>query len=148
MKGTQVDDRHTENAKIALTIFEAWNDKDYERAFEILADDFTVVEVASGETYTGREGLIREYNMWHGAFSDGFIHVQNVIASGDRVAIETLVTGTHDGPFPTHAGVIEPTGRQLEFAMCTIALIKDGKYSVERHYFDEASMLKQLGVAS
>ena len=47
----------TTNATIALTIFEAWNSKDYDRAlYKVLADDFKAIEVASGDTYVGPEG--------------------------------------------------------------------------------------------
>lgn len=137
----------TDNAKIALTIFDAWNSKDYDRALSVLADDFKVIEVASGDTYEGAEGLMREYTMWHGALSDGRIDVTNVIASGDNVAIESIVRGTHDGPFPTDGGELPGTGRAIEFAMCTIAFIRDGKYALERHYFDLQSLLAQLGAS-
>jgi predicted ester cyclase len=138
---TQVD----ANAKIALTIFEAWNTKDYDRAYSVLADDFKAVEVATGATFAGPTGLKQEYTLWHTAMSDGRIDVTNVISAGDSVAIESMVRGTHDGLFVTDAAELTPTGQSIEFPMCTIAAIVDGAYALERHYFDMQSLLKQFG---
>lgn len=138
-------DRYGENARVALTIFAAWNERDYDRALVVLDDDLEVVEVATGETFRGPQGLLSEYEKWAGALSDGWIDVMNVVESGEWVAMETVVRGTHDGDFPTPDGSIPPTGRQLEFEMCTVARIKDGKEILERHYFDVDSMMRQLG---
>jgi steroid delta-isomerase-like uncharacterized protein len=138
---TQVD----ANAKIALTILEAWNTKDYERAYGVLADDFEAVEVATGATFAGPTGLRQEYTLWHTAMSDGRIDVTNVISSGSSVAIESMVRGTHDGIFVTDIEELAATGRSIEFPMCTIATIVNGAYALERHYFDMQSLLKQFG---
>jgi steroid delta-isomerase-like uncharacterized protein len=138
----QLDD----NAQIAVTIFEAWNSKDYARAYKVLAEDFKAIEVATGDTYVGADGLLQEYTLWHTALSDGWIDVINVISSGDHVAVESIVRGTHDGPFATRDRELPPTGRAIVFEMCTIAFIRDGKYALERHYFDMESLLEQFTV--
>ena len=135
---------HGENARIAMTIFEAWNDRDYDRALAILGDDFQVTEVATGETFKGAAGLLDEYEKWATALSDGRVDVTNVVESGDWVAMETVVTGTHDGVFATDDGEIAPSGRRIEFEMCTVACVKDGKEVLERHYFDAESFVRQL----
>ena len=133
-------------AQVAVTIFEAWNAKDYDRGVSVLADDFEVIEVATGESFRGARGLLDEYRKWHAAVSDGWIDIKTVISSGGTVAMETVVRGTHDGAFPMPSGDIPPSGNKLEFEMCTISHVRDEKELVlERHYFDMDSMLRQLG---
>jgi steroid delta-isomerase-like uncharacterized protein len=144
-KGQALTIHLTANAQIAVTIFEAWNTKDYARAYGVLADDFKAIEVPTGDTYVGADGLLQEYNLWHAALSDGRIDVTTAISSGDHVAIESVVRGTHDGPFETRDGELPASGRAIMFEMCTIAYIKDGKYALERHYFDMKSLLAQFG---
>jgi steroid delta-isomerase-like uncharacterized protein len=132
-------------AQVAVGILEAWNDKDYERGARLLSEDFEVVEVATGETFRGASGLLDEYRKWHTGLSDGRMDIQTVISSGDQVAVETIVRGTHDGVFALPDRDIPPSGNQIAFRMCTISVVRDGKEVQERHYFDNESLLKQLG---
>ena len=85
--------------------------------------------------------------LWHTALSDGRIDVINVIASGDNVADRVDRSRDARWPFPTDDGDLPGTGRAIEFEMCTIAFIKDGKYALERHYFDMESLLAQFGAS-
>jgi steroid delta-isomerase-like uncharacterized protein len=137
--------KYDEVAQVAVDILEAWNDKDYERGMNSVSDDFEVIEVATGESFRGAQGLLDEYTKWHTALSDGWMDIRTVISSGDQVAIETIVRGTHDGVFALPDRDIEPSGNQVEFRMCTISVVRDGKEVQERHYFDNESMLRQLG---
>jgi steroid delta-isomerase-like uncharacterized protein len=137
--------KYGEAGSVAVSILEAWNEKDYDRGFAALADDFTVIEVSTGETYTGRDGLRDEYTKWHTGFSDGWMEITTVIENGNGlVAVETIVHGTHDGVFVTPEREYPPSGRRLHFEMCTIAHVRDGKEFLERHYFDGESFLRQL----
>jgi steroid delta-isomerase-like uncharacterized protein len=137
--------KYDEVAQVAVDILEAWNDKDYQRGMASVSDDFEVIEVATGETFQGAQGLLDEYTKWHTALSDGWMDIRTVIASGDQVAIETIVRGTHDGVFALPDRDIPPSGNEIEFRMCTISVVRDGKEIQERHYFDNESMLRQLG---
>lgn len=139
--------QYSPNEQVAVTVLESWNSKEYDKAMAVLADDFEVVEVANGDTYRGADGLLAEFTKWHTAMSDGVMHIKTVIGKGDLVAIETLVTGTHDGPFATGDGDLPPTGNAIEFPMCTIATIREGKERQERHYFDLESIMTQLGAS-
>ncbi len=88
-------------AEIALTVFDAWNADDFERARAVLATDFTAMQVGTDQIYLGANGLRHEFDLWRTALPDGRIDVTRVIAADDHVAIESVVRGTHDGPFAT-----------------------------------------------
>ena len=141
----QIVPEYSENAKVALTNFWAWNERDFDRGIQAVSDDFVCVEVASGETYTGHTGLRDEYEKWATALSDGKCEVKNVIDDGEWIVVETIVSGVHDGMLPTPEGDVPPTGRQLAFEMCTVHHIQNGKEDLRRHYFDIQSMMRQLG---
>jgi steroid delta-isomerase-like uncharacterized protein len=136
---------YDEAEQVAVAILEAWNTKEYDKGVALLHEEFEVVEVATGDSYRGGAGLLAEYTKWHTGLSDGFMHIQTVIGKGELVAIETIVRGTHDGVFAGPDGDLPPTGRSIEFPMCTISTVRDGKELHERHYFDGGSLLRQLG---
>jgi steroid delta-isomerase-like uncharacterized protein len=139
--------KYDDIAQVAVNILEAWNDKEYQRGMDSVSDDFEVIEVATGESFRGAQGLLDEYTKWHTALSDGWMDIRTVISSGDQVAIETIVRGMHDGVFAMPDRDIPPSGNEIEFRMCTISVVRDGKEVEERHYFDNESMLRQLGAA-
>jgi ketosteroid isomerase-like protein len=50
--------------------------------------------------------------------------------------------GTHTGPL----GPIPATGKSAEVVVCDIVEIRDGKIYREREYYDQLTMMQQLGV--
>ena len=54
--------------------------------------------------------------------------------------------GTHKGPLQTPSGAIAPTGKPIEVRACAIIELAGDRAKGQRHYFDMATMLRQLGV--
>jgi predicted ester cyclase len=53
---------------------------------------------------------------------------------------------THTGTFATPAGEIPPTGNRVELDACDVVRIgSDGRITSWHSYFDQASMMAQLG---
>jgi steroid delta-isomerase-like uncharacterized protein len=135
-----------DNERIVRMLYEAWNDRDFDRAAALIADDGEILLVGSGTRFRGPDGA-REYNqMWADAFPDGRIRIDNVIAQGDRVAIEFTGTGTHTGTLRSPGGEIPPTGRSVTLQLCDVYELRDGKVRSMRDYLDTAALLTQLGV--
>ena len=80
--------------------------------------------------------------LFHSALSDVHIELLDLIAEDDRVVVHFNFRGTHDGEL---AG-IPPTGRQLSVGSVGVARIRDGKVVEEIDYFDNLTILQQLGV--
>jgi predicted ester cyclase len=118
---------------------------DLSRWAEALADSFTA-------EYPGAAGLNREQaRMFNQSFLDAFLDlrfdIHRVIADGDCVAIHWTGSGTHSAPLATMSGqVIPPTGRRGAVSGVFIVEVKDGKIVSERSYWDQITLLTQLGL--
>ncbi len=136
-----------DNANLARSLYEAWNNRDFDLGPKTIATDGYILDVGSGATFRGPEGA-RQYNTaWAEAFPDGRITIDRVIESGDTVVVEYTGRGTHTGPLVTPMGTIAPTGRSMTLQLCDVNEFVDGKLKVQRTYFDTGSMMAQLGLA-
>ncbi len=137
---------HEDNVRIAHEFQEAWNDRDFDRAARLMADDGEILVVGSGERFTGPDGAVQFSQMWADGFPDGRIEISETISEGDRIAVLYRGRGTHTGTLRNPAGEIPATGREVTLDLCDVMEIRDGKVKTIRTYFDSASLLAQLGL--
>jgi carboxymethylenebutenolidase len=64
----------------------------------------------------------------------------------DRVVDEVVVTFTHDREMPFMLPGVAPTGRRVELAHAVAVGFENGKVHHEHIYWDQASLLVQLGL--
>ena len=64
----------------------------------------------------------------------------------DRVVDELLVSGTHDQPMPFWLPGVAPTGRRFSLLHVAVVEFRDGLIASEHIYWDQASLLVQLGL--
>lgn len=137
-----------DNVSLARSLYEAFNERDFDKVAERTTADATITIVGSGDTFQGPEGA-RKYNlMWAEAFPDGRITIDNVIAAGDYVVVEFTGRGTHTGTLATPAGSIPATGRAVTLELCDVLELSGEKVSSQRTYFDGASLMSQLGLTA
>ena len=72
--------------------------------------------------------------------------LRRVNVLGDVVAIELSIRGTFLGPFETPAGVIEPTGAELDIPTADFWYVRDGKIREFNCHIGVAATFAQLGV--
>jgi steroid delta-isomerase-like uncharacterized protein len=137
---------YEDNLRIAREFPEAWNDRDFERAAKLMADDGEILIVGTGERFTGPAGVVKFSQMWADGFPDGRVEVTETIAEGDRVVVLYRGRGTHTGTLRNASGEIPATGREVTLDLCDVLTIKDGKAISIRTYFDSGSLLAQLGL--
>lgn len=135
-----------DTATIARTVYEAFNDRDFERASALMSDDGEWVNVPTDERFEGRDGIRRDLEQWANAFPDGRVEITRVRAGDDWAVVEFTGRGTNTGPLATPAGEMPATGRRVELPFCDVLDIRDGKIFRGRSYFDMASMMRQLGL--
>ena len=87
----------------------------------------------------GHEGFARAF---YTAFGDMAHDVEDVFATEDRVAVRFVLHGTHTGSFFG----IPATGRQVSVAANVLMHLSGGKVAKLLGVFDEAGLLRQLGV--
>jgi predicted ester cyclase len=76
------------------------------------------------------------------AFPDQRITIEDIVASGDRVAVRYTITGTQLGPF----GEIPPTGIQVHWSAMSIFRIADRKIVEAWWSEDMIGLMQQLTV--
>ena len=90
----------------------------------------------------GREGLKQMLGMYLGAFPDLMVHVEDIIAEGDKVVVRVRTTGTHSGDFMG----IAATGKKVDFGEMHMVSLSGGKMVEHWGIMDNMTMMQQLGV--
>jgi hypothetical protein len=87
----------------------------------------------------GHEGFAK---LFYGGFPDLYHTVEDVFATEDRVFVRFVIRGTHTG----NLFGIPATGRPATIVANIAFRVLDGKVASLTGVFDEAGMLRQLGV--
>jgi steroid delta-isomerase-like uncharacterized protein len=99
--------------------------------------------IATGEVYDGPEEVARYYEDTRRAFPDQRNELLALHHADDAVLVEAVVRGTHKGPLRN----LPPTGREFELPILAIFVFEGEGLVCERVYFDQTTVLRQLGVA-
>jgi steroid delta-isomerase-like uncharacterized protein len=124
----------------------AYNDKDWAAVKTCVTPDITYDEVATHRKVQGIDRVIALWQGWASALPDSRCTFQGVLASGASVVMEVTWHGTHRGVLQMPAGPVQPTGKRIEVRACVISELDGEKVRTQRHYFDMATLLQQLGV--
>ena len=136
-----------ENAALAQKLYELFSNNQFDEAVALAAEDMEVVLVPFGQTFHGPEGFRNFMMGFKTAFPDIIINqVVSQIATDEAVVSEFTARGTHTGPLMTPAGEVPPTGRTVDFTVCEVWQIRDGKIASLHNYQDSASLMRQLGL--
>jgi steroid delta-isomerase-like uncharacterized protein len=99
--------------------------------------------IATGEIYDGEADVRRYYAESRAAFPDQRNEVVALHHADDAVVVEFILLGTHLGPLRG----LPPTGREFRCRMTALFVFEDDRLVGERVYFDQATILRQLGLA-
>jgi steroid delta-isomerase-like uncharacterized protein len=101
-------------------------------------------------TYTGADGVeqrgpeagVAQVQGFVTAFPGLTLTANHRHVVGDVSIIEATARGTHTAAL----GPIPATGKSIEIVVCDVIEVRDGKIYREREYYDEMSLMKQLGL--
>jgi len=99
--------------------------------------------IATGEVYDGEREVRDYYAETRAAFPDQRNELISLRHSDDAVIAEFDLLGTHLGRLRS----LPPTGRSFRARMVAFFIFDGAEIVCERVYFDQASILRQLGVA-
>jgi steroid delta-isomerase-like uncharacterized protein len=100
--------------------------------------------IATEEVYDGPEEVARYFEETRRAFPDQRNELVALHHADDGVLVEAIVRGTHKGPLRS----LPPTGREFELPILAFFVFEGSdKLVCERVYFDQATVLRQLGIA-
>jgi steroid delta-isomerase-like uncharacterized protein len=124
--------------------------KDWNGVRASITPNFVYDEVATGRTAQGADAALELWRGWATAFPDSAATFHSALVSGATVVLELTWNGTHTGPMETPKGLIAATGKTIEVRACNVVEVAadTGRAKLQRHYFDLATLLQQIGVAS
>jgi C-1 hydroxylase len=135
-----------ENKEIAISLFEALNARDLSLWSQHLADDYLAEHPGVSVPLDKTRSM--GYNQrFVTAFPDLHFEVLSVLAEGDHVLTHWTASGTHAERLATVTGeTIPPTRRRATVSGAMITKVRDGKIVREWSYWDQLSLLAQLGI--
>ena len=125
----------------------AYGEKDWARVKNSITGNFTYDEVATERKVQGIDNVIPLWKEWATALPDSKATIHNAYVSGNTVVIELTWNGTHNGPLNLPTGPVAATGKTIALRALNVFEITGEKASMQRQYFDMATMLRQLGIA-
>lgn len=132
-------------AHVVEAYIDIWNDRDYARIPDVVAESFAMAEPAApGGVIHGHDALEQWIRTMATGFSDFELTIDDILV-GDSIAMwEGTFRGTHDGVYEG----LEPTGRHIEMHLMDKMRVEDGKLQAEWSYYDTAAFAEQLGLAA
>jgi steroid delta-isomerase-like uncharacterized protein len=120
----------------------AWSSHDIERILSFYTDDCTYEDVVSGKVSHGKEELRAFVKDNFTTSPDLRLELKSVIASGDHLAIEWIMSGTQTGNLLN----VPATGKSFSVRGVSVSELKDGRIQRNTDYCDGASVMRQLGL--
>jgi steroid delta-isomerase-like uncharacterized protein len=99
--------------------------------------------VATGDVYDGEAEVRAYFAESRRAFPDQRNEVVALHHADDAVIVEFDLLGTHLGPLRA----LPPTGRAFRCRMSAHFIFEDDRLVCERVYFDQLTIMRQLGLA-
>ena len=125
-----------------------FEDKDVDATMKTMTKEPYVYHIP---VLTGGKGYDEVYTFYSNNFvgkmpSDTkFIRISRTIGK-NQVVDELIISFTHDIEIPAMIPSIPPTGKYVELPIVVVMRFKGNKIAYEHIYWDQASLLKQIGL--
>ena len=123
-------------------------DRDLDATMRTMVADPRLTHVptlAGGDGFAGVRDYYRDHFIGHWPADTRVVPVSRTVGP-DRVVDELVLCFTHDVPMDTYLPGVPPTGRYVELPHVVVVDFQDGKVAAERIYWDQASLLAQVGL--
>lgn len=118
---------------------ELLNRGDFSKSDQILAPDFVFYGPSTTSGLSSQD-FTRYIEEMRAAFSNKRFSELDRIIQGNRIAIRFRMTGTQDGPFFG----LPPSGISIDVEGCDLIVVKAGKISEVRAYFDLMAIIHKF----
>lgn len=127
--------------KVSSFVATIWNEKDLSQVGTFYADQFTRM-VNNIEVTSDKKELLANIQVYFTGFPDLKFSIDKIIPYQNKVFINWTITGTNTGMF----GEFPATGKKIKVSGVThIDFDQEGKFIYEEAFFNELSLLQQLG---
>lgn len=120
-----------------------WNNGEISITGDIITSDFVRYEPGS-DPVVGPQGLSKDIIDLRQRFPDLVITFEENIFDGNTMVVHWRFRGTNLGQ-DRETGM-EATGKKVDYKGVDVLHIKDGKISKDYAYFDQVTLLQQLGL--
>jgi carboxymethylenebutenolidase len=122
--------------------------RDIEATMATMAEAPHVTHVPSMTGGSGHEAVRRFYSNWFIGKWPEDLKVEQIsrTVGENQIVDEVMISFTHDCDMPAILPGVPPTGRKVIIPFVVVVGFEDGKVAFERIYWDQASMLVQLGL--
>ena len=129
------------NKNLVLEFYRAFDERNIDRAFALLASDFTAHLAGIPETLN-RDGFEQFGMTFYSAFTNGQHQFDEVIVENNKVVTYGTFTATHTGEFQG----LPPSGKQITISIMHIDRIEQDKIVEHWGQGDARGLMQQLGV--
>jgi steroid delta-isomerase-like uncharacterized protein len=123
----------------------AYNEKNWDKVKASVTPTFIYDEVPTQRLVRGADQAIAIWKGWADAFPDSRATVHSATATGSTVVLEVTWQGTHNRPLATPTGSIPASNKPIQIRACLVTELNGEMVSQQRHYFDMATLLRQIG---
>ena len=135
----------SKNVDTVRAAHQAFNRRDFDAVVSMMTDNFTYRDHARNLTFAGRAEFKQFMQGWTTAFSNAEVSEPAYIDAGNVVIAEFTGLGTNDGPL----GPMPPSGKSMRLPFCEVFRFDEqGRMASGRIYYDQLTMLTQLGQAA
>lgn len=120
---------------------ELWNKKNYEITRELVASEFTAHGAGGQDIKQGPDGVAGMVKIWHDAFPDGHMTMDDLITEGEYSTIRMTFRGTQTGDFYG----IPASNKPVEVTSIGIDRVVNGKISEGWGELNMLGMMMQMG---
>jgi len=122
--------------------------RDIEAAMATMGERPHVTHVPTMTGGFGREAVRRFYETWFIGHwpEDTEVRLVSRTIGENQLVDEVMISFTHDCEMPAILPGVRPTGRKVTIPFVVVVGFDGGKVAFERIYWDQASMLVQLGL--
>jgi steroid delta-isomerase-like uncharacterized protein len=128
------------NTALVRESVEAFNAGDTDKLLTIVAPDIVIHYAEMQEPLHGRETWQHGFELIKRAFPDLEIHVDDLVAADDKVAVRLRLRGTHQGEFQG----IPATGSAISYVSHEFYRVENRLFAEEWICSDMAALFAQL----
>lgn len=131
---------------VSRFVEELWNERRLDVADEIFAENCVTHQLRSGMPVDvvrrGPEAIKEHVAGWIVSFPDLRFSIEQMLSEGDRVMMQLLMEGTHQGAWLG----IPASGKKIQIRMFTVHRVAQGKIVEDWVLVESLGFFQQLGV--
>ncbi|KAK5992028.1 hypothetical protein PT974_05424 [Cladobotryum mycophilum] len=132
------------NINVLKQAFSHLNAGNINGCLSLMRPDFIINIAEMPHQKRGHDAWRKHAHILLASFPDAKVHVEDVVAAEDKVAVRVRIKGTHLGEFLG----CPPTGKTIEYISHEIYRFENGELAEEWICSDSVTLMRQIGALS